>query len=102
VLIASDAGALALGATDRAIRMLDQFASCFHDERYPQWIEHEVATLIGQRVFGIAQASVAAMPKNWNSNCAGLPYGFTRAQRSGMPTPPAGRWRSARAMPALA
>jgi hypothetical protein len=31
------------------------------------------------------------MPKNWNSNCAGLPYGFTRAQRSGMPTPPAGR-----------
>jgi Transposase DDE domain group 1 len=26
----------------------------FHDERHLQWIEHEVATLVGQRVFGIA------------------------------------------------
>jgi len=52
--ISSDAGALLLGATDRAIRMMDRFASCFHDERRPQWIEHEVATLVGQRVFGIA------------------------------------------------
>src|SRR5947199_3264132 len=34
--------------------MMDRFASCFHDERHPQWIEHEVATLVGQRVFGIA------------------------------------------------
>jgi hypothetical protein len=53
-LVTSDAGALLLGATDRAIRMMDRFASCFHDERHPQWIEHEVATLVGQRVFGIA------------------------------------------------
>jgi hypothetical protein len=52
--ISSDAGALLLGATDRAIRMMDRFASCFHDERRPEWIEHEVATLVGQRVFGIA------------------------------------------------
>jgi hypothetical protein len=34
--------------------MMGRFASCFHDERRPQWIEHEVATLVGQRVFGIA------------------------------------------------
>ena len=34
--------------------MMDRFASCFHDERRPEWIEHEVATLVGQRVFGIA------------------------------------------------
>ena len=53
-LVTSDAGVLLLGATDRAIRMMDRFASCFHDERHPQWIEHEVATLVGQRVFGIA------------------------------------------------
>src|SRR5215471_15929065 len=53
-LVTSDTGALLLGATDRAIRMMDRFASCFHDERHPQWIEHEVATLVGQRVFGIA------------------------------------------------
>ena len=53
-LVTSDAGALLLGATDRAIRMMDRFASCFHDERRPEYIEHEVATLVGQRVFGIA------------------------------------------------
>src|SRR6201982_713355 len=53
-LVTSDAGVLLLGATDRAIRMMDRFASCFHDERHPQWIEHEVATLVSQRVFGIA------------------------------------------------
>src|SRR6201995_4485559 len=53
-LVTSDAGALLLGATDRAIRMMDRFALCFHDERRPEYIEHEVATLVGQRVFGIA------------------------------------------------
>jgi Transposase DDE domain group 1 len=52
--ISSDAGALLLGATDQAIGMMGRFASCFHDERRPEWIEHEVATLVGQRVFGIA------------------------------------------------
>jgi Transposase DDE domain group 1 len=52
--ITSDAGALLLGATDRAIKLMDRFASCFHDERRPELIEHEVATLVGQRVFGIA------------------------------------------------
>jgi hypothetical protein len=52
--ISSDAGALLLGATDRAINMMDRFAKCFHDERHPDLIEHEVVTLVGQRVFGIA------------------------------------------------
>jgi Transposase DDE domain group 1 len=52
--ITSDAGALLLGATDRAIRMIDRFARCFHDERRPELIEHEVGTLVGQRVYGIA------------------------------------------------
>ena len=32
-LVTSDAGALLLGATDRAIDLVDRFASCFHDER---------------------------------------------------------------------
>ena len=50
----SDAGALLLGATDRAIGLIDRFAACFHDERRADLIEHEVATLVGQRVFGIA------------------------------------------------
>src|SRR6202165_1201495 len=52
--ITSDAGALLLGATDRAIKMMDRFASCFHDVRCQELIEHEVVTLIRQRVFGIA------------------------------------------------
>src|SRR6476620_12428054 len=50
----SDAGALLLKATDRAIRMMDRFAACFHDTRCQELIEHEVVTLVGQRVFGIA------------------------------------------------
>ena len=52
--ITSDAGALLLGATDRTIGMMDRFALCFHDVRCPELIEHEVVTLVGQRVFGIA------------------------------------------------
>ncbi len=53
-LVTSDAGALLLGATDRAIGMMGRFAACFHDERRAELIEHEVVTLVGQRVFGIA------------------------------------------------
>ena len=53
-LVSSDAGALLLVATDRAIGLIDRFAACFHDERREDLIEHEVATLVGQRVFGIA------------------------------------------------
>jgi hypothetical protein len=52
--ITSDAGALLLGATDRAIGMVTRFAACFHDERRAHLIEHEVVTLVGQRVFAIA------------------------------------------------
>ena len=52
--ITSDAGALLLGATDRAIRLVDRFAGCFADSRTPELVEHEVPTLVGQRVFGIA------------------------------------------------
>jgi hypothetical protein len=52
--ITSDAGALLLGATDRAIRLIGRIAECFVDRRRPEYVEHEVATLVGQRVFGIA------------------------------------------------
>jgi hypothetical protein len=53
-LVMPDAGALLPGATDRAIDLVDQFALCFHDERRPELIEHSVATLVRQWVFGIA------------------------------------------------
>ena len=52
--ITSDAGALLLGVTDHVIRMTARFAACFHDVRRQDLIEHEIVTLVGQRVFGIA------------------------------------------------
>ena len=52
--ITSDAGALLLGATDRAIGMVDRLASCFADRRSQAHVEHSVATLVGQRIFAIA------------------------------------------------
>jgi len=53
-LITSDAGALLLGATNKAIRLVERFAACFQDGRDAEQIEHTVATLVGQRVFGLA------------------------------------------------
>src|SRR5207253_5905150 len=53
-LVTSDAGGLLLGATDRAVGLVDRFARCFRDYRRQDLVEHTVATLIGQRVFGIA------------------------------------------------
>jgi hypothetical protein len=50
----SDAGALLLGATDRAVRLIDRFAGCFRDARAAGLIEHSVRTLVGQRVYGLA------------------------------------------------
>jgi Transposase DDE domain group 1 len=52
--VTSDAGALLLGATDKAIGLVERFAACFTDGRNQARVEHEVATLVGQRVFGIA------------------------------------------------
>ena len=52
--ITSDAGGLLLGAADRAIGMVDRFARCFTDSRSQELVEHTVATMVGQRVFGIA------------------------------------------------
>ena len=53
-VISSDAGALLLGAADRAIRLIKRFAACFTDRREAECIEHTTTTLVGQRVVGIA------------------------------------------------
>jgi hypothetical protein len=50
----SDAGGLLLGATDRAIGLVERFAQCFSDSRSEELVEHTVSTMVGQRVFGIA------------------------------------------------
>lgn len=52
--ITTDAGALLLGETDRTIRLTARFAACFTDVRTPELVEHEVSTLVLQRVVGIA------------------------------------------------
>jgi hypothetical protein len=85
--ITSDAGALLLGATDRAIRLVERFAQCFIDRRRAELVEHLVPTLVGQRVFGIAlgyedvsdhdelrhdpvMAVLAGKLKAWRPDCA--------------------------------
>ncbi|HWT30929.1 MAG TPA: IS1380 family transposase, partial [Propylenella sp.] len=52
--VTSDAGGLLLGATDKAIGLVERFAGCFSDGRSQGRIEHEITTLLGQRVFGLA------------------------------------------------
>jgi len=52
--VTSDAGALLLGATDRAIGLVGRFAACFDDARVQTQIEHTVKSMVAQRVFGIA------------------------------------------------
>jgi hypothetical protein len=52
--VTSNAGALLLGATDKAIGLVERLAGCFRDERRADLVEHSLPTLIGQRVFAIA------------------------------------------------
>jgi hypothetical protein len=52
--ITSDAGALLLGATDRVIGLTRRLAACFKDHRDPAFVEHDLETLLMQRVVGIA------------------------------------------------
>lgn len=52
--ITSDAGALLLGATDRVIGLTRRLAACFTDRRNRDLVEHDVETLVMQRVVGIA------------------------------------------------
>ena len=52
-VISSDAGAVLLGATDKAVRLVDRFAACFRDGRNGELIEHTLPTLIGQRLFAM-------------------------------------------------
>ncbi len=51
--LTSDAGGLLLGAADRRLNLVGRLAACFRDARDPRFVEHSVATLVGQRVFGI-------------------------------------------------
>ena len=52
--ITSHAGGLLLGASNRAIRLIERLARCFQDGRDPDALLHTVPALVGQRIFAIA------------------------------------------------
>jgi hypothetical protein len=52
--ISSNAGALLLGQLDCGLGLIRRFAACFIDRRNPLYVEHQVETMVGQRVFGLA------------------------------------------------
>ena len=52
--ITTDGGGLLLRETDRRIGLLDRLAGCFTDHRNAQSVEHDVYSLVAQRVYGVA------------------------------------------------
>jgi len=50
----SDGGALLLKAADRRLGLIDTLSRCLPDEREPGKIQHELADLVSQRVYGLA------------------------------------------------
>lgn len=84
--ITSDAGALLLVATDRAISLVDRFAACFPDGRAPGRVVHEVATLAGQRVFAIAPGYEAVIDHDdlRHDPALGAALGRLEARRPGL------------------
>jgi DDE family transposase len=52
--VTSDAGALLLGAANRAIGLVRRLGRCFTDGRAPELVEHTVETMLMQRICGIA------------------------------------------------
>ena len=52
--ITSDGGGLLLREVEKRVGIIRQFSECFEDLRDPDLIEHTVAELIAQRVYGLA------------------------------------------------
>jgi hypothetical protein len=52
--ITSDGGSLLLREVEKRTSIIGQFAACFRDFRKPELVEHTVAELVGQRVYGLA------------------------------------------------
>lgn len=52
--ITSDAGGLLLRETEKRTGIILGFARCFEDKRNPEAIEHTVAELVAQRIYGLA------------------------------------------------
>ena len=52
--ITTEGGGLLLREVEKRIGIVRQFAACFRDYRNPDLIEHTVAELVAQRVYGLA------------------------------------------------
>ena len=52
--VSSDAGGVLLREVDLRLRLTDRLAECFTDYRNPDLIEHTVAQLLRQRIYGLA------------------------------------------------
>ena len=52
--LSCDGGTLLLREIDSRLRLCEQLAGCFDDHRDPRFVEHKLATLICQRVHGLA------------------------------------------------
>jgi Transposase DDE domain group 1 len=52
--ISSDGGGLLLREVEKKTKIIEQFAACFRDFRDPEAVEHRVAELVGQRIYGLA------------------------------------------------
>ncbi len=52
--LTSDGGAVLLREVERTTRIVQQFTACFTDHRDPTRVEHSVASLVAQRVYGLA------------------------------------------------
>jgi hypothetical protein len=53
--ISSDGGALLLHQTDRRLNLIPRLAECFLDGRNQSLVEHSIAGMLSQRVYGLAQ-----------------------------------------------
>jgi Transposase DDE domain group 1 len=52
--VSSDGGAPLLRETERKINLLGRLAGCFSDSRNQEQIEHTVAEMVSQRIYGLA------------------------------------------------
>jgi hypothetical protein len=52
--ITSNGGALLLGQVDHGLGLIRRFAACFTDRRDARYVEHQVETLVAQRIFALA------------------------------------------------
>lgn len=52
--LTTDGGVLLLRQVNHRLRLLSRFANCFRDGRDPARVEHSVAEMVAQRVYGLA------------------------------------------------